>query len=70
MLNPYYVSSPVIGIGTTELNKSRQNLCPHGAYTLVYVPTVIIKYNNICETRMYCKTIYTYKVGVAEMQTS
>ena len=43
------MSNPVIGIGTVARNKSDKNLCPHAAYNLMYLLTVIVKCNNICE---------------------
>lgn len=63
------MSDPVLGIGITALNKSRQNLCPHGAYILVYLP-MKIKCSDICEIHVRCKTIYTRKIGTVEVQTN
>lgn len=43
------MSNPVTGIGTVAWNKTEKNLCPHAAYNLMYLLTMIVKGNNICE---------------------
>lgn len=39
--------------GTTP-NKSVKNLCPHGAYSLLYLLTAIIRCSNTCEIHGDC----------------